>query len=219
MNTNLTNGSIKKYFSLGGKFEMEVNDILQVIQAKEIEGKIHGEIYSATLSDSVLKFERFFLPKKLGGSIKIGDLINIKVINKALANGKVFFKVLKFEVIGFNEKIIGNPNSVDQDIITQTTSDGLPDPSLIKKSKDQIKPPKIQNNKPNIGETVYISDKKQAEKEIESSNNNRNFEQPTLLTRSSHMMLSTLSTFTKDLIVFVRCVKKSEKKSFKNNKG
>ena len=198
----LSAASIKKFLSLGGKSEAEVDDTLQVVNLKITEGKVHGDIYSATLSDSSLKFDKFFIPKKLGGEIKEGDLIRIMVIHKNIAKGKVYFKVLRYEVKGNSKEIIGNPKSVDEEMLSKIEAS-----NETKANNSYAKP-------------LTSSNVKQNEKPTPSHDAlNSNTNEKGLPTKSSHMMLTTLSTFTKDLYVLVRCVKKTEKKVFKNSKG
>lgn len=198
--SKLSTGSLKKYFYLGGKSESEVSDTLQVLQSKETEGKVHGDIYTATLSDSTLKFEKFFLPKKLGGPIKVGDLVVIKSINKCVAKGKVFFKVLKYEVIGYSNEIIGEPVQVDKELLDKA---------------EQTYIQSLENS--NSKDKTNIESNTTTNKEVKSKEEEKQIINKVHPTQTHHMLLNTLSTFTKDLSVLVRCVKKSEKKNFQNS--
>lgn len=199
----ITEGSIKKFLSYIGKSETESSDVLQVLSFKVTEGKINGDIYWTTLSDSLLKFERFFLPKKHGGDIKIGDFVKIVLIQKAVSNGKVFFKVLKYEVVGFSQDVIGNPCAVDQEVLNNavnmmTSSSNTP----LKNTFSQESNENNENNKKDTGISQVNAEN------VKSS-----------CQKSTHLLLNTLSTFTKDLFILVRCIKKYEKKQFRNNKG
>lgn len=197
-NYNLSIGSVKKFSNLSQKSSSSVEDILQVLESKITPGKQNGNIYTVTLSDSINKFDRFFMPEKLGGSIKDGDLLMIKSIQKCSANGKMFFKVMKYEVVGYSSDPIGNPVILDTESASTNNNSGSTSEPVKKTTDNQFvkaKETKVNNNHTNLNFT---------------SN------QPT---KNFHYKLSQLSTFTKDLSILVRCMKRSDKKTLKSSKG
>lgn len=222
----LTKGCINKYFSLGGKSDCEVNDIVQVLHFKEIEGKVQGQIYTVTLSDSFQKFERFFLPKRLGGIIKVGDLVKIRLLNKCVSKGKIFFKVSKYEVIGYCETILGEPKSFKFEI-SNFNEDNVNEQNkndYTKKTNLNLHDNDNDDEKKNL-----IIDKNKSSSNLLNNTNNNNLDNSNqqnqisvnlekgIPTRSTHMSLNSLTSYTKDLVILVRVIKKTEKKTFNSN--
>ena len=187
--TTLTDNAIAKLLNLT-KIPNEPNYFLQVIQSKVTAGKQNGNIYTATLSDGKNKFDRFFLPEKHGCPIKDGDVIAIKNVQKCVSNNKPFFKVMKFEVLDHDDEVIGDPVQVEGNIVLNG-SDSL-NGSAVKTKDIEV----VVNKKEESNRIIY--------------------KEPT---KSFHYKLLQLSTFTKDLCILVRCMSKTEKRTYKTSKG
>lgn len=220
-NKQLIIGSIKKFLTLSTKSVVELSDVLQVLQSKVTPGKQNGNIYTVTLSDSNLKFERFFMPEKAGGPIKDGDLIEVKAIQKCISNGKIFFKVMKFEVVDYSDEIIGEPHVADQESIvnltnTYSNSATKQNQSQSYKSLKETKEEGI-HKKANAG--TFGDEKNHSQLFGENYHGDSAIDSNNKPTKEFHYKLQQLTTFTKDLSILVRCMKKSEKRTYKTSKG
>lgn len=106
----LSENSIKNFFSFS-KQENQLNFLLQVLDFKPAIGKHSNDLYTATLSDSKHKFDRFLLYRKSGGDVNKYDLIKVKSLVKNTISGKVIFTVGQYEVIEGHDEQIGNPSA------------------------------------------------------------------------------------------------------------
>lgn len=242
---NLSQNSVSTFFSFSTKLSNDVNNDLQVLQTKVTAGKQNGNIYTATLSDGRFKFERFFLPEKLGGPIKEGDIVRVLNIQKCVSNNKHFFKVFKFVVTGNCSDIIGNPQSFNENDTNSSfieSSEGNNKNNLNGNNNNnkfstngyKLNNSGVENNQnhSNNGHTnsisTYIEDNNDAISSNKTGNNctlvGTEKSEPAELvfvkpTKPFHYKLQQLSTFTKDLSIIVRCNKKTEKRTYKTNKG
>lgn len=185
----LSIGSIRRFFNLTPKVETTLSDLLQVFEL-QVNKKDNKEICTITLSDSVNLYSKFYFTGLSG--VNRFDVIKIGSLTKTLgATNKIFFKINGFEVVNSATSLIGSPVIFD--------------PNSISKFEETAKPKSITNKPATTGPIVPA---------IEAPV----FTQKQPPTKTHHMQLSTLSTFTKDMQVLVRCTKKSEKKSFKSPK-
>lgn len=172
-----------------------VNMILQIHSIKKsLTIKTPGVTYIATLADLTKKYYGFIIiSKENEKELNNGDIIKIKTVSIVMINNdktKAFI-VKSFEVLSFAHHFLSNPKQ--NKTLAQNTLDNnpeedmrVPDPNNDNQFEDQI-----QNN------------------HINQENNEIN-----QIGRT--MLLSQITTFSKDITLYVKVIKKWEVKNFVN---
>jgi replication factor A1 len=241
-NMVLTKNAIKDLFNIDAADKKPVNiDIkLQVITIrKNDQAKSPGpntSIYTASLSDGDFKYTGFIIFKEISlPQIEEGDVLRITSISPAMLNNQKsrVFIVKKYDVIEKAAQFIGNPELIKED---SGSKEKFPVQNNIANNTRTIPTGNMAggNNSSHISHISTSSHQMNNTNNTYSNNNasttsnnyNRqnvknNHEQTGDYDRhkkSYYQPLTSLTTFSKDIQLFVRVVKKGELKTF-NSKG
>lgn len=209
--SKLSKGGIHRLLQISTKGTFPVDECLQVLLSKVTYGPQNGNIITATLSDSEYCYDKFFMPEKVGGPVKDGDFIKLKSVQRCATNGKLFVKVLKFEVTDINSNRLGTPYQIEQEKYLSEIEKASASNTNGNGSNSKSNEVKKESSKqtPNPVNTTTTSSNKTV---IQSTSDGKP-------TKHFHYKLSQLTTFTKDLAILVRCMKRTEKKTYKTSKG
>lgn len=210
------------------KLEIETNIILQVIHIKicQQNHESHKEMYTATLSDMIHKYNGFVIIKDPNeNALNPGDLINIGVLSPMFTGVQksLVWIIKKYINIGVQAPIVSsilikyvNGQVLDPENTRVNISSESNTVKIHQKPKSSspfentfqspiVNEPKINYN---VANTINNYDD-HYENLIDDDNDYQELDQRTPYTSLKH-----LTTFSKDFKIFVRVTKKSEKKTF-----
>ena len=176
----------------------------------------YDNIYSLSLMDINYKYNGFIILFDSNSSPNIGDIINIKTISfiQHDSPNKIIL-ILKYEIIENNAELINHPREmklikmqsekkdIEKEKILSPTSDNISKVKLIKKNEIKLN---ISNQNIQKENSLFISNHKNKNelnqnKSNEKINNTSNKEE-------KYNLLSTLTSFSKNIKIKVKCVKK-----------
>lgn len=246
MTIKLSANSIEKLFSLLSNKSSEEDINLQIIAIFKMENS--NNVYSAILSDSVRKYKNFVLKKNIDeAEFKSSQIINIKTVRSAKLNKEKFpiFAINSYSIIG-EEAIFGNPQNFSDEEIDLLMNPGKSNVSMAVKQENELKLKDETNGKPLMTNDKVVEERSSLPSITDTVNVNVkviSYNKPvippiskeTTLLRHKTMLvdeksdpvpctentypLSTLTTFTKDVCIYIRVMKKGEVKSFTSNRG
>lgn len=179
----------------GVDMNLQIHTIL-----KTPANKTSGVTYTATLADMTKKYCGFLIISKDNGKeLNNGDIIKIKTVSIFMANNdktKVFI-VKSFEILAFNHSFLSNPEQ------NKVQTQNVIDINKVNNQEEDTRAPEPSNNDNRIEDQIH-------------NNNSVNHS-----IRNSHdigtsMLLSQITTFSKDLILYIKVIKKWEVKNFMN---
>jgi replication factor A1 len=233
-NTVLTKNAIKDLFNIdsGDKRPVNIDIKLQVINIRKNEqAKPPGpnqSIYTASLSDGDTKYTGFIIFKENSQpSIEEGDILKISTISPAMLNNQKsrVFIVKKYEVIEKMAPFIGTPELIKED---NASKEKFPVQNNISNNPKTIPTNNMggannSHNMNNNSNNNYINNSSTAggnnyNNRQNIKNNNNQMSDYQGKQKSYYQPLTSLTTFSKDIQLFVRVVKKGELKTF-NSKG
>ena len=131
---------------------------------------------------------------------------------------------MKYEVIKNIDNVIGNPLPAEQELINEVVNDvnnSIQKTNSGSNGMNNNSQNSIGQNQNNFQNQEGNLNNNNQNKHLENYNSNNQLQNMELVnpTRKFHYKLQQLSTFTKDLSILVRCMRRTDKKTFKTNKG
>ena len=192
--------------------------ILQIlIIAKDIK---QNGVRTITMADYHFKYTGFLL-KYENGAPEVGDILRIKTIAIAIVNNKTKIYYIKdFEVLQQAAAFQFDPSSLENyrkhsqqmnNNNNHTNNYNYNNNNHMNHNDNNH----TNHNKNNIHNNMEIDEESYNINNInnKSNNNKSNFDD------SNCSLLSTLTTFTKNLHIYVKCVKKTEMKNYNSRNG
>ena len=214
----LSNGAINNLLRISSTNVLDtiVDFNLQIIslnlQAKQNNIKKELELYTCALGDTKYSYYGFILPvKKDKQNPNIGDIIKVSKIStsKLTYNGCKIIIVKNYEILKKSEEINNNLIQVESydDIQKKISSENQKE----KKKEEVNNTPKITTN--NNNNSNNEDNKKQEKKKIEVEYKIIN---PDDIDMKTILDLSQISTFTKNICLYVKLTRKSFPRKFYN---
>ena len=214
----LSNGAINNLLRISSTNVLDtiVDFNLQIIslnlQAKQNNIKKELELYTCALGDTKYSYYGFILPvKKDKQNPNIGDIIKVSKIStsKLTYNGCKIIIVKNYEILKKSEEINNNLIQVESydDIQKKISLENQKE----KKKEEVNNTPKITTN--NNNNTNNEDNKKQEKKKIEVEYKIIN---PDDIDMKTILDLSQISTFTKNICLYVKLTRKSFPRKFYN---
>ena len=197
------------------KSELDISINIQIFSMKKIEDKKRGKtFYSMSLNDDNYKYGRFILMEnEKSNQLQPGHVINLKkIISKRVKTG-LYIMIKDFSIINNQLNILPNVKMIKEDNNIFVDEDGNSIEEIRKEDIENNNNKKIEIKKNgryilNFDKAVEllneITNKRSKSKSIINPSNKKLY----------YTLLKELTTFSRDFIIFVRIIKKSEIKIF-----
>ena len=198
---------------------LDIDINIQIFSMKKIDDKKRHKIfYSMALNDNHYKYGRFILMEnEISGQLQSGHIINLKKIISKRVKTRLYIMIKEFSIVNNQSNILPNVKMIDEKNNCFVDEDG----NNLEKIKEKYKENNIKMNgikKVNILNfdklveilnEVSIKEKKTSKRlsSILIKNENINI-------KKYYTLLKELTTFSRDFILLVRILKKSEIKIF-----
>ena len=192
----------RKTYEIDGEYQITN---IHPTKTKKVDNK---ELLTATLSDGILSYNKFLFCKEIGSpEIEMGQIIKIrKILPLILSNNpdRVFlikeFKIIKKEKNIRNCPLIKDNHSIEKENeINKKENSNIENPKKISDS--------LSNNSINLSEESF------------TENISNNIKEQEVFEGKNYIPLRQITTFTKDFIIYVRIISKSEIKKFNKNRA
>ena len=200
---------IKDTYSIE-KPELDIDIKIQIFSIKKIDDKKREKIfYSLSLNDDKYKYGHFILMEnEISSRLKSGDINNLKkIISKRVQSG-LYIMIKELSIISSQSNNLPNVKMIIEKNNCFIDENG----KNVEESKKNIKEnnKKIQDKKKEIKSYVLNFDKIIEVLNDFTINKNKVINKG----KKYYTLLKELTTFSRDFIIFVRIIKKSEIKVF-----
>ena len=189
------------------KPELDININIQIYSIKKIDDKKRDKIfYSITLNDNNYKYNRFILMEnEMSSQLQPGHIINLKkIISKRVTRG-LYIMIKEFSIINNQSNILPHVKMVEEIDNCFFDEDG----NNIEEIKNNFKENNNKIQRKRNGNTLNFDCIIDILNEV-SINKYKNINSG----KKYYTLLKELTTFSRDFILFVRIIKKSEIKVF-----
>jgi len=201
------------------KPELYIDINIQVFSLKKIEDKKRGKIFfSLTLNDDLFKYGGFILMEnELSNKLQSGNIIKLKKISSKRVRTGLYIMIKEFSIINNQSNALPKVKMIKEVNECFFDEDGNNVEEIKKKIKENNK--KIQGKRTgncnlNFDKVIQILN------EISINNKNENYIKKNNINNNEinkkyiYTSLKELTTFSRNFIIFVRIIKKSEIKIF-----
>ena len=201
------------------KPELYIDINIQVFSLKKIEDKKRGKIfYSLTLNDDLFKYGGFILMEnELSNKLQSGNIIKLKKICSKRVKTGLYIMIKEFSIIINQSNALPKVKMIKEVNDCFVDEDGNNVEEIKKKIKENNK--KFQGKRTgncslNFDKVIQILNEISINNKNENNNTKNNINNNEINKKYFYTSLKELTTFSRNFIIFVRIIKKSEIKIF-----
>jgi hypothetical protein len=201
------------------KPELYIDINIQVFSLKKIEDRQRGKIfYSLTLNDDLYKYGGFILMEnELSNKLQSGNIIKLKKISSKNVKNGLYIMIKEFSIINNQSNDLPKVKMIKEVNDSFVDEDGNNVEEIKKKFKENNK--KFQGKRNgncslNFDKVIQILNEITINNKNENNINKNNINNNEINKKYIYTSLKELTTFSRNFIIFVRIIKKSEIKIF-----
>ena len=202
------------------KPDLDIDINIQIFSMKKIDDKKRDKtFYSMALNDNHYKYGRFILMQnEISGQLHSGHIINLKKIIYKRVKTRLYIMIKEFSIVNNQSNILPNVKMIEEKNNCFVDEDGNNLEKIRENCKEtNLKPikKKKENYTLNFDKIVEIlNEVNKIDKNTYGCNFKIIIKNENQNNKKYYTLLKELTTFSRDFIIFVRIIKKSEIKIF-----